>query len=149
MFSTTAPAVTLPHCAFVHLGTLMAAPLSFVRLRPDTNGASHFEPLSVDVVSKDFAPPATPFFVSEFAPASQCGFLKPPAGWVGDTHPSPIRMWVFFLSGEMEFEASDGERRKCVPARRCSWKIRPVTVIRAALLETTMRSWRWCASSCN
>ena len=94
----------------------MTAPLSFVRLRPDTKGASHFEPLSVDVVSKDFAPPATPFFVSEFAPASQCGFLKPPAGWVGDTHPSPIRMWVFFLSGEMEFEASDGERRKCVPS---------------------------------
>jgi len=24
-------------------------------------------------------------------------------------------MWVFFLSGEMEFEASDREKRKCVP----------------------------------
>jgi hypothetical protein len=93
----------------------MTAPLSFVRLRPDTNGASHFESLSVDVVRKDFAPPAAPFFVSEVAPASQCGFLKLPAGWVGDTHPSSIRMWVFFLSGEMEFEASDGEKRKCVP----------------------------------
>jgi hypothetical protein len=84
-------------------------------LRSDTNGTSRFEPLSIDVVRKDFAPPATPFYVSELAPASQCGFLKLPAGWVGDTHPSPVRMWVFFLSGEMEFEASDGEKRKCLP----------------------------------
>ena len=94
---------------------VMTGPLNFVRLRPDTNDASHFEPLSIDIVRKDFAPPATPFFVSELAPASHCGFLKLPPGWVGDTHSSPIRMWVFFLSGEMEFEASDGERRKCVP----------------------------------
>ena len=107
--------VNHPNFTFARRGLLMTAPLNFVRLRPDTNGASHFEALSIDIVRKDFAPPATPFFVSELAPASHCGFLKLPAGWVGDTHPSPIRMWVFFLSGEMEFEASDGERRKCVP----------------------------------
>ena len=105
----------MPLAGFARRGILMTAPLSFVRLRPDTNGASRFEPLSIDVVRKDFAPPATPFYVSELAPASQCGFLKLPAGWVGDTHPSPVRMWVFFLSGEMEFEASNGEKRKCVP----------------------------------
>jgi hypothetical protein len=93
----------------------MTASLEFIRLRPDANGASHFEPLSIDVVRKDFAPPAAPFSVSELTPASQCGFLRVPAGWVGEPHPSPIRMWVFFLSGEMEFEASDGEARRCVP----------------------------------
>ena len=30
-------------------------------------------------------------------------------------HPSPLRMWIFVLSGEMEFEAGDGERRKISP----------------------------------
>ena len=93
----------------------MSAPLKFVCLRPDADGVSHFEDLSVDVFSRDFAPPATPFSVSELTPASQCGFLKLPAGWVGERHPSPIRMWAFFLTGEMEFEASDGDKRLCVP----------------------------------
>ena len=127
---------------------VMTGPLNFVRLRPDTNGASHFEPLSIDIVRKDFAPPATPFFVSELAPASHCGFLKLPPGWVGDTHSSPIRMWVFFLSGEMEFEAS-ARGANAYRARRCFWRIRQVMVTRAALSETPMRCWRWCASSCN
>jgi len=93
----------------------MTAPLKFIRLRPDANGVSRFESLSINVIRKDFAPPAPSFSVSELTPASQCGFLSVPAGWIGDTHPSPIRMWVFFLSGEMEFQASDGEKRKCVP----------------------------------
>jgi hypothetical protein len=93
----------------------MTEPLSLFRLRPGPDGVSHFEPFSVDLFRREFAPPAAPFDVSEFAPASQVGFLKLPAGWVGDTHTSPIRMWVFFLSGTVEFEAGDGEKRTCVP----------------------------------
>lgn len=89
----------------------MTETLTFHRLYSDENGQSHFGDISIDVVPKDFAPPARPFAVSDLCPASQHGFLKLPAGWVGEMHPSPIHMWVFFLSGEMEFEASDGERR--------------------------------------
>ena len=91
----------------------MDAPLRFARLTTDAGGESRFDTISIDVAFSHFAPPAAPFGVSELAPASQTGFLKLPAGWVGETHPSPIRMWVFFLSGEMLFEASDGETRKC------------------------------------
>jgi quercetin dioxygenase-like cupin family protein len=30
-------------------------------------------------------------------------------------HPSPIRMWIFVLEGEMHFEASNGEARHIKP----------------------------------
>jgi hypothetical protein len=97
------------------LEDFMTGPLSFIRLRGDANGGSHFENLAIDLYRRDFAPPATPFGVSEFTPASQCGFLRLPPGWVGDMHPSPMRMWVFFLAGQMEFETSNGEKRRCGP----------------------------------
>ncbi len=29
-------------------------------------------------------------------------------------HPSPIRMWIFVLQGEMHFEASNGDSQKIV-----------------------------------
>ncbi|HSN22211.1 MAG TPA: hypothetical protein VLS49_16125 [Usitatibacter sp.] len=89
--------------------------IKYVRLVPDSSGESHFVPLEIDVTMRSFAPPAPPFGVSEPMPASQCGFLVVPPGFLGELHPSPTRMWIFFLRGEMDFEASDGERRRCVP----------------------------------
>lgn len=93
----------------------MASSLSFVRLVADTAGESHFGVQHVDIVTSSFAPPAPPFGVSAMTPASECGFLQVPRGWVGELHPSPSRMWVFLLSGTMEFETSDGERRCIAP----------------------------------
>lgn len=91
----------------------MNAPgLSFSRLVADADGGSHFEAVDVPVTLQDFAPPAQPFFVSALQPASQCGFLHLPAGWYGEMHPSPIRMWIFVLAGEMLFEAANGDQRR-------------------------------------
>jgi len=87
----------------------MQSPLHFARLYADETGISHFSQATVEVTLREFAPPALPFGVSEFVAASQCGFLHLPAGWIGDMHPSPIRMWIFVLSGAMEFEAGDGD----------------------------------------
>jgi hypothetical protein len=89
--------------------------LQFSRLVPDADGSSHFEPLQVPVELKPFAPPALPFSVSALSPAARCGFLHLKAGWFGDMHPSPIRMWIFVLAGEMLFEAANGDRRRIVP----------------------------------
>lgn len=89
----------------------MTSSLTFARLVADSVGESHFESFEVEITIRNFAPPAPSFGVSEFMPASQCGFLNLPKGWVGDLHPSPLRMWVFLLSGEMEFEGSNGEKR--------------------------------------
>jgi hypothetical protein len=95
----------------------MASALSYVRLFSDASGESHFGPLEIGMTTRNFAPPAPSFDVSELTPASSCGFLRVPKGWTGELHPSPMRMWVFFLSGEMEFEASDGERRPGLPGK--------------------------------
>jgi hypothetical protein len=93
----------------------MSATLNYLRLYADKAGVAHFAPLEIEVSPRDFAPPAPPFRVSTLAPASRYGFLQLPSGWVGDLRPSPLRMWVFMLSGQMEFEAGDGERHQIGP----------------------------------
>lgn len=89
--------------------------LAFGRIYADDDGESHFGALSFDMVERNFAPPAPPFWVSRMDEAVRQGFLVVPTGWVGDPHPAPMRMWIFLLDGEMEFETSDGERRALVP----------------------------------
>ncbi|WP_051974962.1 hypothetical protein [Cupriavidus necator] len=86
-------------------------PLAFERLYADAAGESHFGPVAIGITERLFAPPARPFWVSPLAEAARQGFLLVPAGWVGELHPSPLRMWIFLLGGAMEFAASDGERR--------------------------------------
>lgn len=93
----------------------MSTCLAFSRLVPTADGGSRFEPLDVPVLLKDFAPPAQAFSVSALSTATQTGFLHLPAGWVGEMHPTPIRMWIFVLAGQMRFEASDGEAREISP----------------------------------
>jgi catechol 2,3-dioxygenase-like lactoylglutathione lyase family enzyme len=93
----------------------VSADLSFSRLLPTSDGGSRFETLAIPVTQQNFAPPAQPFGVSALSQATQCGFLCLPAGWVGEMHPSPMRMWIHVLEGEMRFEASNGEARHVAP----------------------------------
>ena len=93
----------------------MSSALRYMRLYADPAGESHFEPAVVETFTRDFAPPAPAFNVSRFVPALRHGFLLVPAGWIGDLHPSPLRMWIFVLDGEVEFEASDGKRQPARP----------------------------------
>ncbi|MDF3887253.1 cupin domain-containing protein [Cupriavidus basilensis] len=85
--------------------------LAYERIHADAAGESHFGPVAIETVPRQFAPPAPAFNVSAFGQASRYGFLLLPCGWRGELHPSPIRMWIVLLSSEMEFEASDGQRR--------------------------------------
>ena len=94
---------------------MMSSTLAFARLVSTPDGGSRFEALEVPVVLKDFAPPARPFAVSSLSPATQTGFLHLAPGWIGEMHPSPIRMWIFVLEGQMHFEASNGEARRMSP----------------------------------
>jgi hypothetical protein len=93
----------------------MSITLNFSRLVPTAEGGSRFEPLEVPVLLKDFAPPAQAFSVSSLSAATQTGFLHLPAGWIGEMHPSPIRMWIFVLEGQMQFESSNGDARQLSP----------------------------------
>lgn len=89
--------------------------LAFGRIYADEDGESHFGALSFEMTERNFAPPAPAFRVSRMDEAVRQGFLVVPTGWVGELHPTPMRMWIFMLDGEMEFEASDGDRRSLVP----------------------------------
>ena len=93
----------------------MSNTLTYLRLYSDDAGISHFAPVAIEVMQHDFAPPAAPFGVSALQPASRHGFLSLPSGWIGELHPSPIRMWIVVTAGEMEFEAGDGAKYRLVP----------------------------------
>jgi len=86
--------------------------MKYVRLYADDNGESHFEECELVFKSVDFAPPAPPLDVSVFGQVEQCSILRAKPGWKGDWHPAPDRQLHFYLSGEVEVQASDGERRR-------------------------------------
>lgn len=85
--------------------------MKYTRIYSDDLGESHFENVEASFQSVNFAPPAPPLDVTTFQPASKYGFLKAPSGWFGDWHPAPCRQIIFYLEGETEAEASDGEVR--------------------------------------
>ncbi len=89
--------------------------MRYVRVYSDVAGKSHFEDVVVSMTEVSFAPPAPPVNLSGFSSASRIGFLHAPPGWVGDWHPAPRRQWMLYLTGCVEAEVSDGERRQFTP----------------------------------
>ena len=85
---------------------------TYARLYADDRGESHFEDIEIDLAATEYAPPAPPLDLSSFTPATQFGFMRAPAGWSSDWHPSSSRNIFFVLSGEWEVTASDGETRR-------------------------------------
>ncbi|MEJ2703616.1 MAG: hypothetical protein P8Z79_14355 [Sedimentisphaerales bacterium] len=86
--------------------------MKYVRLYADDNGESHFEECELVFKAIDFAPPAPPLDISVFGQAEQCSILRAKPGWIGDWHPAPFRQLHFYLSGEVEAQVSDGEKRR-------------------------------------
>ena len=83
--------------------------ITYDRLYSDADGTSCVQKnLTMELSTVDFAPPAPPLAVSAPEPASTYAFVTAPVGFVGDWHPSPKRQWVFYLRGELEYEAGDG-----------------------------------------
>src|SRR5258708_40170864 len=85
---------------------------TYPRLYADDHGESHFADIEIDLTAADYAPPAPPLDLSSFTPAKQFGFIRAPAGWSSEWHPSSARNIFFVLSGEWEVIASDGEARR-------------------------------------
>jgi hypothetical protein len=98
--------------------------MKYARIYADEAGESHFEDVEVGLAPRDFAPPAPPLHLSPVEPATGVAFVRFPAGWAGDWHPTPRREYFVFLAGEVEGETSDGDRRRYGPGS-------------AALLEDT------------
>ena len=89
--------------------------MRYVRVYSDAVGESHFEDVDVPMTEVCFAPPAPPVNLSDFSSASRIGFLQAPPDWVGDWHSAPRRQWMLYLTGCIEAEVSDGERRQFTP----------------------------------
>lgn len=88
---------------------------AYVHLFADDSGESHFEDLHAELTPAAFAPPAPPLHLSAAFGAERLVFLAAPENWYGDWHPAPRRQLFAFLSGQIEVEASDGERRSFLP----------------------------------
>jgi hypothetical protein len=53
--------------------------------------------------------------VTPFLDASKIGFLRIPKGLNSGLHPAPAKQFVMVLTGLMEVESGDGERRQFLP----------------------------------
>jgi len=89
--------------------------VKYTSIYTDQKGISHFEDVEVELALADFAPPAPPLLISPFGQAVQYTFGILPSGWFGIQHPTPKRQFSFFLTGEVEVEAGDGELRRFGP----------------------------------
>ena len=85
--------------------------MRYPRISSDSIGESHFSDVELETRPAIYAPPAPPFDVSEYLPATRVVFALLPEGWYGDLHPAPHRQFAFVLAGEVEVRASDGETR--------------------------------------
>jgi hypothetical protein len=93
----------------------MTTTTTYVRVYADERGESHFEDVEVALTPRNYAPPAPALSLSPVLPATGFAFVRIPAGWHGDWHPTPLRQVFVYLAGEVEGETSDGERRRFGP----------------------------------
>jgi len=86
--------------------------MKYTKIFVDEEGETHFKDVEIVLESVDYAPPAPPFKLSSFNPVTQYAIAVAPSGWFGDWHPTPQRQILFYLSGEVEVQVSDGEVRR-------------------------------------
>lgn len=88
--------------------------LRYSVLFADQQGITHFrdEYLVWQAVEKAGTRPlrTTPYLNAE-----KVGFLRLPQGFSADSHPSPSKRFVMVLTGIVQIEAGDGERRTFAP----------------------------------
>lgn len=90
----------------------MMSSIEYLRIYVDEYGCSHFEIGKTNLISSNYAPPAPNLNTSTTEEANRYVFLELPVGWFGGWHPTPVRQWLALMSGECEFEAGDGEKKK-------------------------------------
>lgn len=83
----------------------------YTRISCDAAGETHFDMVTVALRLTNFAPPAAPFAIADFIPATRFAFCAPAAGWYGDWHPTPQRQLFLILRGVWQVTVSDGETR--------------------------------------
>jgi hypothetical protein len=90
-------------------------PMQIARISVDDAGESHFDDVTLELASANYAPPAPAFAVSAALGADAVQFFEMPAGWFGAPHPTPRRQIYVGISGTLEVAVSDGETRVVGP----------------------------------
>lgn len=86
--------------------------MMYTKIYSDEDGETHFKDIEIKLESVDYAPPAPPLNLTSFTPAKQYALGVASPGWYGDWHPTPCKQILFYLSGEVEVQVSDGEVRR-------------------------------------
>jgi hypothetical protein len=110
----TAPASAEEAAAPPRAADKTAELVTYARLYTGADNETHFDDVNVTFVYQDYGTkiPTVWFPQDGIMEAAGFHFVSMPAGWDGgDWHPAPRRQFIIPLSGEMEFEVSDGERR--------------------------------------
>lgn len=82
--------------------------INYVRLYADSAGVTHFMDEKIELGD----PMPLGVRTTAFTSATQVGHLLIPSGFDQDWHPAPRRQWIYVLSGTLEVEAQDGEKRE-------------------------------------
>lgn len=93
----------------------MAKTTSCTRLYADDKGESHFEDIEFPLTTVQYAPPAPPVLVSDSLTATKITWMRFPANWHDEAHPSPRRQVFVVQSGVVEGWTSGGEIRRFYP----------------------------------
>ncbi len=81
------------------------------RLYADAAGESHFEEISFDMTSVQYAPPAPALHISAPMEVGAAYWFRFPEGWEDAAHPSPRRQLFVVLEGVVEGWTSGGDRQ--------------------------------------
>jgi hypothetical protein len=82
-----------------------------LRIFADANGETHMEEIDITLQPRTLFKDNPPLRLSDNLAASWCNICHVPTGMV-DWHNPPQRLLVLWLTGEVEFETSDGDIRR-------------------------------------
>ena len=88
--------------------------MKVVTIYTDDTGETHYGELDVELVPRDFAPPAPPLWAASM-PSSKLVWITAPLGWHGDWHPAPARQLWIGVEGHIDVTVSDGQTRRFGP----------------------------------
>jgi uncharacterized protein DUF861 len=95
--------------------------LTYARLYCTPDGNSHFENVTVDLRSIDFAPPAAPLYIGGNVPGSSAFFGGFEPHWGAHDlenrlyHPAPAAQFFIILKGDFSITTTDGQTRQFQP----------------------------------
>ena len=89
--------------------------MKVTRFYAGSDGESHFDEVEIPITDKVQDAAGGTILRSQEYPSPGVAFLELPAVYVGPRHNAPGLLVIAMLSGDMEVETSDGERRRWGP----------------------------------